>query len=104
LLNEIKKDKYGFDIFLNAYARTGSYISTQQTNLPTKQPGRFDESGIGAAINANKLLYDGQYTLINRNYDILQKRLANIKALNAKEKLLLFGLNIYSNLFISQEN
>lgn len=103
LLNEIKKDKYGFDVFLNGYVRTGSYISTQQTNLPTTQPGRFDESDIGAAINANKLLYDGQYTLINRNYDILQKRLANIKALNAKEKLLLFGLSIYSNLFISQE-
>lgn len=103
LLNEIQKDKYGFDIFVNAYARTGSYISTQQTNLPTTQPGRFDESGMGTAINANKLLYDGQYTLINKNYDILNKRLANIKALNAKEKLLLFGVNIYSNLFISQE-
>ncbi len=103
LLNDIQKDKYGFDIFVDAYARTGSYISTQQTNLPTVQPGRFDESGVGAAINANKLLYDGQYTLINKNYDILNKRLANIKALNAKEKLLLFGINIYSNLFISQE-
>jgi len=103
LLNEIQKDKYGFDVFVDAYARTGSYISTQQTNLQTAQPGRFDESGVGASINANKLLYDGQYTLINKNYDILNKRLANIKALNAKEKLLLFGINIYSNLFISQE-
>ncbi len=103
LLNEIKKDKYGFDIFLNAYARTGSYISTQQTKLPTTQPGRFDESGVGASINANKLLYDGEYALIHKNYDILNKRLADIKALNAKEKLLLFGVNIYSNLFISQE-
>ena len=103
LLNEIQKDKYGFDVFLDGYARTGSYISTQQTNLPTAQPSSFDESGVGAAINANKLLYDGQYTLINKNYDVLNKRLANIKALNAKEKLLLFGLNIYSNLFITQE-
>ena len=103
LLNEIKKDKYGFDIFLNAYARTGSYISAQQTNLQTRQTGPFDESGIGTSINANKVLYDGEYTLINKNYDILNKRLADIKALNAKEKLFIFGVNIYSALFISQE-
>ena len=103
LLNDIKKDKYGFDIFLNAYARTGSYISTQQTNLPTTQPGRFDESGVGVSMNVNKLLYDGEYKLINNQYDILNKRLANIKALNAKEKLAILGINIYSNLFFSQE-
>lgn len=103
LLNEIQKDRYGFDVFVDGYARTGSYISTKQTNLPTVQAGGFNESSVGAAINANQLLYDGQYTLINKHYDILNKRLANIKALNAKEKLLLLGINIYSNLFNSQE-
>ena len=104
LLNEIKKDKYGFDVFLNVYARTGSYISTQQTNLPlTKQRGSFDESSVGATINVNKILYDGSYRLTQKTYDILNKRVANIKALNAKEKLLLMGVNIYSNLYLSQE-
>ncbi len=103
LLNAIKKDKYGFDIFLNAYARTGSYISAQQTNLPTTQTGNSVESSVGTSINANKVLYDGEYALINKNYDILNKRLADIKVLNSKEKLLLFGVNIYSNLFTSQE-
>jgi len=103
LTNEIQKDRYNFDIFLNAYARTGQYISTQQTNTPNFQAGGFDESGVGLAINANKLLYDGQYHLINHNYDILNKRLADITALNAKEKLSILGMTIYSNLYTSQE-
>jgi len=103
LLNRIQKDRYGFDVFVNAYTRTGSYLTPKQVNLPTTQPGRFNESSVGAAINANKLLYDGQYSLINKNYDILNKRLANIKAINTKEKLLLLGVNIYSSFFISQE-
>jgi hypothetical protein len=103
LLNEIQKDKYGFDLFVDAYARTGSYISAQQTNLPAVQQGAFDESGVGTTLHADKLLYDGEYSLVKREYDILNKRLANIKVLNAKEKLFLFGMNIYSNLYISQE-
>ena len=103
LLNEVQKDKYGFDVFASAFVRTGSYLSAQQTNVPALQAGIFKESSTGVALHANKLLYDGQYTLINKSYDILNKRLAEIKSINAKEKLLLFGVNIYSNLFVSQE-
>jgi len=103
LLNEIQKDRYNFDIYVDGYARTGQYISTQQLNIPNVQTGAFKESGVGVALNANKLLYDGQYSLINHTYDILNKRLADITALNAKEKLAILGLSIYSNLYTSQE-
>ena len=103
LLNDITKDKYGFDIFLSAYARTGSYITTQNTKRIVKNPNHFSESGMGISLNANKLLYDGKYNLIDQNYDILNKRIADIKVIKAKEKLMLLGVNIYSNLYLSQE-
>ena len=104
LSNEIQKDKYGFDIFLSAYAKTGSYISTQQTKQkPIQKPQRFHESGTGVVLNINKLLYDGEYWLLQQNYNILNKRVADIKAINTKEKLSLVGVNIYLNLLNSQE-
>ena len=99
ILREIKKDRYNFDIFADAYIRTGSSISAQSGIAPNVN-GEY--SGAGVSINANKLLYDGGYHLIKHTYDILYKRLADIKALNEKNKLLILGFSIYSNLYISQ--
>ena len=103
LQNEIEKDRYNFDIYVDGYAKTGKYISTQQLNIPNIQTGAFEESGIGTALNANKLLYDGKYHFVNHTYDVLNKRLADITAINTKEKLAVLGLSIYSNLYASQE-
>jgi len=100
ILSEIKKDRYGFDVYANGYLRTGSSISAQSGNAPNVNG---DYTGAGISINANKLLYDGGYSLINHTYDILYKRLADIDKLNAKDKLLILGSTIYSNLYVSQE-
>lgn len=102
ILSSIKENKYNFDIYLSGYLRTGSYLSTQQAGIPAAQTTGFSESGYGASINANKLLYDGQYKF-NNNYTILGKRLANLQEVNAKNKLIIFALNIYANMYISQE-
>jgi len=101
--SEIEQNKYNFDIFLSAYLRTGSYLSTQQANIPAAQTAGFSESGYGVAINANKLLYDGAYKLTSNNYSILKRRLADIQSLNAKEQLTLYASNIYASMYISQE-
>ncbi|MCF6174010.1 MAG: TolC family protein [Campylobacteraceae bacterium] len=100
ILAEIKKDKYNFDVYANGYLRTGSSISAQSGNAPNIN-GEY--TGAGVALNANKILYDGGYGLINRTYDILYKRLADISELSAKDRLLIFGTTIYSNLYVSQE-
>jgi len=100
ILNEIKKDRYNFDIYLNGYLRTGSSISAQSGNAPNVNG---DYTGAGVSLHANKILYDGGYNLINNAYDILYKRLADIKELNAKDRLAILGVSIYSNLYISQE-
>jgi hypothetical protein len=100
ILSEINKDRYNFDVYLQGYLRTGSSISAQSGNAPNVNG---DYTGAGIALNANKILYDGGYKLINHTYDILYKRLADIKALNAKDRLVIIGTSIYINLYVSQE-
>ncbi len=99
ILNEIKKDRYNLDLYVTAYIRTGSSISAQSGIAPNVN-GEY--SGAGAALHANMLLYDGENNLIKHTYDILNKRLAQIKELNAKDRLALFGVTIYTNLYTSQ--
>ena len=100
ILSEVKKDRYGFDIYIDGYLRTGSSISAQTGNVPNVN-GDYTNAGI--SLNANKLLYDGKYNLINTTYDILLKRLADIDKLNAEDELLMLGFAIYSNLYTAQE-
>ena len=100
ILNEIKKDKYDFDVYANGYLRTGSSISAQSGNAPNVNG---DYTGAGVSLHVNKILYDGGYRLTNGAYDILYKRLADIDELNAKDRLAILGVSIYSNLYISQE-
>ncbi len=100
ILSEIKKDKYNFDVYANGYLITGSSISAQSGNTPNING---DYTGAGVSLHANKILYDGGYGLVNNAYDILYKRLADIDELNAKDRLIIFGASIYSNLYISQE-
>lgn len=95
LLNEIKKDKYNFDIYLSAYARTGRVTSTKYAN------SAYTEEGV--RLNFNKLLYDGDYFLIQK-YDILNKRLALINELNAKKRLRTLIVTNYINLYFDQES
>ena len=99
ILTEIKKDRYGFDIYINGYIRTGQSISTNGNTIAGN--GGYTNAGIG--LNANKLLYDGNYRLINHTYDILYKRLADITELNAKDRLSILGTSIYSDMFLAQE-
>jgi len=100
ILDEIKKDKYNFDVYASGYLRTGSSISAQSGNAPNVNG---DYTGAGVSLHVNKILYDGGYRLTNGAYDILYKRLADINELNAKDRLVIFGVSIYSNLYISQE-
>ncbi len=99
VLSEIKKDKYGFDIYVDGYLRTGTSVSTNGNNIE----GNGDYTNAGVSLNANKLLYDGRYWLTKHTYDILYKRLAQIKEINAKEKLLILGTSIYTDLYTAQE-
>jgi len=100
LISDIKKDRYNFDIYVDGYLTTGSSIEAQGGNAPNVN-GEY--TGAGVAINANKILYDGGYKLINNEYDILNKRLADIEELNAKDRLALLGTQIYSNMYLAQE-
>ncbi len=99
VLSEIKKDKYGFDVYAQAYARTGRSVSLNGNNIQ----GNGGYTNVGVSLNANKLLFDGQYWLINHTYDILYKRLAQIQEINAQEKLSLLGTSIYTNMYAAQE-
>ncbi len=99
ILSEIKKDRYNFDVYINSYLRTGTSVSTNGTNIEGN--GRYTNAGI--SLNANKLLYDGQYWLTNHTYDILYKRLSEIKEINAKERLSLLGTSIYTDMYAAQE-
>ncbi len=99
ILTEIKKDRYGFDIYIDGYLRTGKSISTNGNTIAGN--GGYTNAGIG--LNANKLLYDGNYRLINHTYDILYKRLADITELNAKDRLSILGTSIYTDMFSAQE-
>ena len=99
ILSEIKKDRYNFDVYINGYIGTGKSISTKADNILGN--GEYTNAGIG--INADKLIYDGNYGLVNNTYDILYKRLADITELNTKEKLTIIGVSIYTNMFTAQE-
>ncbi|DAB29710.1 MAG TPA: hypothetical protein CFH84_07830 [Sulfurimonas sp. UBA12504] len=99
LLVEIKKDAYNFDVYTDGYLRTGRSVPAQGGGVNVNG----DYTGTGVAVHANKLLWDGGYDLINNTYDILNNRLAQIKELNAKDKLAVMGTTLYSNLYTSQE-
>ncbi len=99
IVSKIKKDKYGFDIYAKAYAGTGRSISTNANNIV----GNGGYTNAGISLNANKLIYDGEYTLRNQTYDILYRRLSQIKEINAKEKLILIATSIYINMYVAQE-
>jgi len=95
LLSDIKNDKYNFDIYLTAYARSGRINSSKYGN------SAYTEEGV--SLNADKILYDGGYFLTEK-YDILNKRLALINELNAKKRLKTLIITNYINLYFAQEN
>ena len=99
VLSEIRKDKYNFDVYVDAYLRTGTSVSTNGTDI--EDNGRYTNAGI--SLNANKRVYDGGYWLTKHTYDILYKRLASIKEINSQEKLYLLGVAIYTDMYASQE-
>lgn len=99
ILVEIKKDRYNFDVYTDGYIRTGRSVPAQGNGVNVEG----DYTGAGVAIHADKLLWDGEYNLINNTYDILNNRLAQITEINTKEKLAILGTTIYSNLYNSQE-
>jgi hypothetical protein len=105
ILSEIKKDKYNFDVYADGYLGTGSSLTSQTLGGTTGVVPNVngDYTGAGVSLNANKVLYDGEYSLINNTYDILYKRLADINELNEKDKLIVLGTSIYTNLYMSQE-
>ncbi|MDX1807967.1 MAG: TolC family protein [Sulfurospirillaceae bacterium] len=100
LISDIRKDRYNFDVYVDGYLSTGTSIAAQGGNAPNVNG---DYTGTGIAINANKILYDGGYKLVNNEYDILNKRLADIEELNAKDRLAILGTQIYSNMYSAQE-
>ncbi len=98
LMVEIRKDYYNFDVYVDGYIRTGKSVPAQGgVNVAG------DYTGAGVAINANKVLWNGNYGLIHNTYDVLNNRLAEIKELSAKDKLAVLGISLYTNLFYSQE-
>jgi len=99
LMVEIRKDYYNFDVYLDGYIRTGKSVPAQGNGVNVA--GEY--TGAGVALNANKVLWNGHYNLINNTYDILNNRLSEIKELSAKDKLAVLGVSLYSNLFYSQE-
>lgn len=100
LLTEIKKDYYNFDIYIDGYLLTGTSVEAQSGNAPNVNG---DYTTAGVALNANKILFDGGHKLINNEYEILNKRLADIKALSAKDRLALLGTKIYSDMYLTQK-
>ncbi len=99
ILSEIKKDKYGFDIYTEAYISTGQSISTNANNIE----GNGGYTNAGISLNADKIIYDGQKKVVENIYDILYDRLSQIKEINAKEKLIIMAISIYTNLYTLQE-
>jgi len=99
LMVEIRKDYYNFDVYVDGYIRTGKSVPAQGNGINVAG----DYTGAGVAINANKVLWNGHYNLINNTYDILNNRLSEIKELNAKDKLAVLGVSLYTGLFYSQE-
>jgi hypothetical protein len=95
LLSDIKNDKYNFDIYATAYARTGRITSNKY--------GSSAYTEEGATLNADKLLYDGDYFLTQK-YDVLNKRLALIREINTKKRLQTLIITDYINLYFSQES
>jgi len=94
LLSDIKNDKYNFDIYATAYARTGRINSSKY--------GSSAYTEEGATLNADKVLYDGDYFLTEK-YDVLNKRLASINEISAKKRLKTLISTNYINLYFSQE-
>ena len=99
LLVDIRKDVYNVDVYLDGYLRTGRSVPAQGGGVNVNG----DYTGSGVAIHADKLLWDGEYNLLNNTYDVLNNRLAQIKEISAKEKLAILGTSIYSSLYTSQE-
>lgn len=93
ILTEIKKDAYNFDVYLNGTVATGRY-----TNYIVNSPS----TSTAANININKRLYDGAYSLSD-TYETLNKRLADVTAINTRDRLAILGTSIYYDLYNSQE-
>lgn len=102
ILTYIKKDRYNFNVYALAQATTGSYLSPYSSTPPIIN-GNFDQTTTGVSIHADKLLYDGQYSLIHNQYAVLNQRLADIKQLNAKERLIILATSIYTNMYFDQQ-
>lgn len=94
LLAEIKKDTYNFDIYIDGYIDTGEDLRNTVDYAPISETG--------VRLHADKRLYDGGYKLRNI-YEILNKRIANIREIDAKDRLTILGISIYSDLFDTQE-
>lgn len=102
ILTSIKKDRYNFNFYALAQATTGSYLSPYSSTPPIIN-GNFNQTTTSVSIHADKLLYDGQYALVHNQYAVLNQRLADIKQLNAKEKLIILAISIYANMYFDQQ-
>jgi len=96
LASDIREDKYNIDVYADGYLRTGETIAADKINNI-----RYTEKG--AYIHLDKLLFDRDYFLSDR-YKILYKRLANIRKLTAKNRLLISGVLTYTTLYFSTQN
>ncbi len=94
LLAEIKQDTYNFDVYVSGTVSTGKYVNYTTNTSST---------GAAVNLNANKRLYDGTYSLSD-TYITLNKRLADITAINTKDRLAILGTSVYYDLFNSQEH
>lgn len=102
ILTYIKKDRYNFDIYATAHATTGHYLSSY-SSTPSNTGNSNEDTTIGVALHADKLIYDGERSLVYNGYNTLNQRLADIKELNTKERLNILGTTIYSNVYLVQE-
>ena len=93
VLADIQKDKYNFDVYLNGAVSTGEAV-----NFATRSPSTLAT----ATVNVNKRLYDGGYSLSDK-YEAINKRLAEVSSINAKDRLALLGTALYYDLYNAQE-
>lgn len=94
--SDIASDKYNFDVYIDSYLKTGKRISDDIT-----QDVVYTKKGI--SLHLDKLLFDRDYFL-DSSRDNLEKRLANIDKLDRKNKILVYSILLYSNLYFSGEN